>query len=223
MKKTVISLSGGIDSTTVLAMELERRPGREVHCISFKYPSKHNHKERDAAFKVFDYYAAEHDITFVPVDVTNMFRCFDSDLLNTGGPIPEGHYTDENQKRTVVPGRNTIFASFMLGYAQSIGADTIMLGIHAGDHAIYPDCRSDWFYAMNKVVDKSSEGRVFMIAPLLKLSKASVVRDGLFLNAPYHLTWTCYKGELTPCGVCGSCIERREAFELNGAKDPAWK
>jgi len=110
-----------------------------------------------------------------------------------------------------------------MGFAQSNGADKIILGIHRGDHAIYPDCRPEWFHRMNNVVRTATEGAVLLEAPLLDYDKSEIVRDGLFMGAPLHLTWTCYKGELVPCGVCGSCVERKEAFELNGFKDPAWK
>jgi len=226
MKKSVIALSGGIDSCVAATMELERQPEKELYCISFKYPAKHNTQERLAALNIVcsfsENYGADR-VSLIPVDASAMFTAFQSNLLQNGDKIPEGHYTDENQRLTVVPGRNTLFAAYMMGFAQSNGADKIILGIHRGDHAIYPDCRPEWFHRMNSVVRAATEGAVLLEAPLLNYDKREIVRDGLFIGAPLHLTWTCYKGELVPCGVCGSCVERREAFELNGFKDPAWK
>ena len=212
--KAIVSLSGGVDSATVLAQSISE--GREVLAIGFAYGSKHNQWENQAAVKL----AVHYQVPFRLVDLSGVMAGFSSDLLRSGGNIPEGHYQAESMRRTVVPGRNTIFAAILLGIAQSEGAGEIWLGVHAGDHHIYPDCRPDWLRAMLQVVELSSEGKVTLRAPFMHCSKVSIVKRGLQKDVPYQITRTCYKDQEIACGKCGSCQERLEAFRLNGVEDP---
>jgi len=143
-----------------------------------------------------------------------------SDLLKTGGPIPEGHYTDESMSATVVPGRNIIFMSILTSYAWSIGAEKIAIGIHQGDHAIYPDCRPAFLSSMKEAIQFGTDKRVDVIAPFIGFNKIVIVRRGTRIDVPYQLTRTCYKDQEKSCGKCGSCVERLEGFERNEIEDP---
>lgn len=222
MKKIVLGLSGGLDSTTLLGMFLDK--GYEVHACLFMYGSKHNIYEQRAAQDVINFYQAH----FMPVflhtfNLPQIFADFKSNLLKSGGDIPEGHYNDENMKLTVVPGRNLIFASIMAGLAESIGAESIALGVHAGDHAIYPDCRPLFINALNDTIQESTERKVNVITPILNYTKGELLEIGINIQnppVPYHITRTCYKDQVHACGKCGSCVERLEAFEMNNLIDP---
>jgi len=221
MRKIVLGLSGGMDSATLIGLYLSQ--GFEVHACSFIYGSKHGKYENKAAEEIVTFY---HDEGF-PVfwrnfDLKQPFLNFKSNLLLTGGPIPEGHYEAPSMAQTVVPGRNMIFASIMAGYAESIGAEAIALGVHAGDHAIYPDCRPDFIEALRNTIEISTEGKVDVWTPLLYEDKARILKIGLALTppVPYHLTRTCYKDQELSCGVCGSDVERLTAFSQIGIEDP---
>ena len=210
-----------MDSTTLLGLLLEQ--GHVVYPVSFTYGSKHNKYENQASVNVRQYFWNRFPDTLMPligIDLSSAFSVFKSDLLLSGGEIPEGHYESENMKATVVPGRNTIFISFMLGIAESINSDFICLGVHSGDHHIYPDCRLQYINHMRAVVKEATEGKVDLIAPLLQDDKASIIQQGIKIEVPYYLTRTCYKDQPLSCGKCGSCVERLEAFEKNGITDP---
>jgi 7-cyano-7-deazaguanine synthase len=212
MKKVVVSLSGGLDSATLLATAIAE--GNEVQAVGFLYGSNHNRWEIQSATKLAEHYK----IPFELIDVQRVFMGFKSNLL--GGTIPEGHYEDESMKLTVVPGRNIIFASILAGYACSQEIEEVWLGIHAGDHAIYPDCRPDFYNNMARAVHAGTDGGVKLESPFLFLTKEHIVKRGLELGVPYELTRTCYKSQQLACGKCGSCVERLEAFEKNGVIDP---
>ena len=213
-KKTVMSLSGGMDSTSVLGWLY--RNNFNVHCVNFIYGSKHNHYEQQCAKAVAAHYGADYSL----IDLTTAFSSMKSNLLKSGGDIPEGHYSDESMSLTVVPGRNTIFASIMCGIAESIGAEKIALGIHQGDHAIYPDCRNEYYFAMKSALYLASDKKVELIAPFIETDKTGILMFGFEYNVPYHLTRTCYKDQELSCGKCGSCNERIEAFATHKVKDP---
>lgn len=221
MRKLVMGLSGGMDSVTLLGMFLEQ--GYEVHCCNFFYGSKHNQYERIAFAQVIEYYQSKN-LPVIPhsIDLSAAFSDFKSNLLLSGEAIPEGHYEEESMRLTVVPGRNLIFTSIMAGLAESIGADYVALGVHSGDHHIYPDCRAGFIASLNTTVQQGSDGKVKIIAPLLEDTKTSILEKGfaLLTNVPYHLTRTCYKNQGVSCGKCGSCRERLEAFENIGKIDP---
>lgn len=221
MKKIVLGLSGGADSTTLLGLLLEQ--GYEAHCCSFFYGSKHNPYENKAAENVIQFYKAKgFSLSHYHYDLSNIFKAGSSALLKSGGDIPEGHYNDDNMKLTVVPGRNLIFASIMASLAEAIGAEAIALGVHKGDHHIYPDCRHEFIKALDLAIFLSTDSKVQIITPLINDDKAGIIHRGFFEftnQVPYQITRTCYKDQEVACGKCGSCRERKEAFELCGLRD----
>lgn len=222
-KRIICGLSGGMDSTTMVGQFLE--DGNHVLTVNFIYGSKHNFYEREAQRKVFEFYKKKYTDFLVgdspmELDLAYIFQNMSSNLLKSGGDIPEGHYTDKSMSLTVVPGRNSIFAMIMMGMAQSMDYDAIALGIHQGDHEIYPDCRKDYFLSLKQTVELASDGKVTVLAPLINGDKTKIVREGMEINVPYHLTRTCYKDQELSCGKCGSCTERLEAFRNNNIPDP---
>lgn len=219
--KAVVSLSGGMDSATVLAYAVDQLGSSNVHAVGFIYGSKHNQYEQEAARKLADHYAVPYHLQ----DLTPVMGHFRSNLMKGMGEVPEGHYEEKSMSQTVVPSRNIIFASILSGHAWSLmdALDTKMqvwLGIHAGDHAIYPDCRPEFFYSMKSAILFGTDSRVELVAPFLKNNKTGIIREGLILQVPYEITRTCYKDQPIACGKCGSCQERLEAFKANGIEDP---
>ena len=209
-----MSLSGGMDSTTVLNWLINA--GYLVECVSFTYGSKHNPFEKQSAIDVANFY----DIPLHHFDLSLIFKNFTSNLLTGQGEIPEGHYTDQSMSKTVVPGRNIIFLSILAGLAWSIGATKIAIGIHQGDHAIYADCRAEFYKAMDLALYLGTDNKVEIIAPFLNTDKTGILEWGLKHKTPYQLTRTCYKEQSLSCGKCGSCVERLEAFKNQDVKDP---
>lgn len=221
MNKAVIGLSGGMDSATLLSILLEQ--GYEVHCVMFTYGSKHNKYENKAAMELYNYFKEYgYEVVSHLIDITTIFQSFKSNLLESGGEIPEGHYESKNMKLTVVPGRNLIFASIMAGLAESIEADLIALGVHAGDHAIYPDCRKEFIDSLKTTLARSSDNKVSVYCPFININKIKILEIGINAHpkTPYELTRTCYKNQSLACGKCGSCRERLEAFKELKIKDP---
>lgn len=212
----VVALSGGMDSATVLGEAISRLGIKNVLSVGFYYGSKHNAFENVAAENVADYYG----VPFNLIDLSETFKGFSSNLLLSGGEIPEGHYEDKNMSLTVVPGRNIIFASILAGYAWSMGKNSIWLGIHAGDHFIYEDCRPAFYKQMNEAIKAGTGNRVSLYAPFIDDTKVGILRRGLELGVPYELTRTCYKNSPIACGKCGSCQERRAAWKSLGKEDP---
>ena len=221
MKRSIISLSGGMDSATVLAIASStvQRQASECLAVSFRYGSKHNPYELEAAIRLAAWYRVEHRI----IDLVPVMNSLDSNLMSYGGPIPEGHYEAESMKLTVVPGRNLIFASILAAIAQSEGQDqaSVWLGVHAGDHAIYPDCRPEFISALQAVIDASvGSTAILVITPFLMDTKKEILHEGIKMGVPYHLTRTCYKDQPVACGKCGSCQERLAGFAALGRDDP---
>jgi len=212
--KVVMALSGGMDSSTLLAWLVDQ--GYVVRAYHFQYGSKHNPYERAAARAVADYYG----VALEEVDLSTILSGFRSNLLKGGGEIPEGHYSEENMSQTVVPARNIIFLAIVTGFAWSVGASKVALGIHRGDHAIYPDCRKEFYKAMDTAIYLGTDGRVEFLAPFVEWDKQKILEWGIPAGVPYHLTRTCYKDQPIACGRCGACVERQEAFYLVGALDP---
>ncbi len=212
MTKVIISLSGGLDSSTLLALLLHQK--HEVEAVVFRYPSNHNDIEVESAEKI----AKHYNIPYRVLDVSGLFVT-NGKLVLLGGVVPKGHYTSENMKATVVPGRNLIFATILASIAESIDFDAVALGTHAGDHAIYPDCRPHFNSALGRTLYESTEGRVTLITPFEQLTKTEIVKIGLDLGVPYELTRTCYTDKEEACGECGSCVERLEAFSENKSLD----
>ena len=213
-RRVVVSLSGGMDSTAVLAEALDR--GYDVLAVGFTYGSKHNTYENAAAINVAEHY----NVPFTLIPLTAVARHLKSNLLIDGGDIPEGHYEEETMSQTVVPGRNMIFASILAGIAWSNDADSVWMGVHSGDHAIYPDCRPDFVDAMNEAMQLGTDERIHLETPFLHANKTSVIDGCDRYNVPWHLTRTCYKDQPIACGKCGSCQERLEAFAANSIEDP---
>lgn len=214
--KALVSLSGGLDSTVLLSV-LKSDPTIDILAtVNFQYGSKHNLYEMLAAERVAKFYG----LPYKCIQAHSIFDGFKSDLLQTGGDIPEGHYEHESMRRTVVPCRNMIFLSTLAGLAESIGADRVFIGVHSGDHHIYPDCRPEFIDAMKTSIHAATDGKVALSAPFLYLNKGQIVKHGLVHNAPLSLTRTCYKDVSVACGKCGSCQERLEAFALNKTIDP---
>jgi 7-cyano-7-deazaguanine synthase len=216
--KVVLALSGGLDSSTLCGYYLDK--GWGVVPVTFNYGSKHNRYENEACFAVVRHFGLPEPVL---LDLKFIGALFRSALLLSGGEVPEGHYTDQSMSATVVPARNLIFASIIAGYAESIDADVISLGVHSGDHYIYPDCRPEFVSSLYNSVMLATDSKVCVDAPFLYNSKADILRIGLGLKktiVPYHLTRTCYKDQIIACGKCGSCVERLEAFAAVGMKDP---
>lgn len=210
----ILSLSGGMDSGTLLAELVYQK--KKPLAIGFVYPSKHNEYEIAAARKLAKFF----NVPFMVVNTTDVFNGISSNLLRHGGDIPEGHYNDESMKKTVVPGRNTIFTSILTGMAESRGIPEIYIGIHSGDHAIYPDCRPRYYASMRSVIQDATENKVTLLAPYIHMDKTYIIAQGKKVGMPYELTRTCYKAQLKACGMCGSCCERLEAFANNNMEDP---
>ena len=206
--------SGGLDSTVLLAHLISQ--GHVLWCVNFYYASKHNTSERAAASAITGYLGLP--IKYIDLDFMGAY--FKSDLLATGGAIPEGHYEDENMKKTVVPFRNGIMLSIAAGLAESEGLDAISLGAHAGDHAIYPDCRATFLQYMRDSIYNGTWAGIKLLTPFENMSKADIVKIGATIKAPMEMTWTCYKGRELHCGKCGACTERKEAFKINNIPDP---
>lgn len=217
MKKNtvLISCSGGLDSTVAICLLKER--GFNVEGVSFNYGSKHNSLENKAAKKICN----ELGVPLYEINIEGVTKLFESSLLLSGGTIPEGHYEDSNMKKTVVPSRNLIFLSILAGIAESKEIPFLAIGVHQGDHFIYPDCRPEFINALRHTIMLSSDFKILdIIAPLLSLNKIDIVKEGIRLKAPFHLTRTCYTSNEKACGKCGSCNERLEAFSRNNLIDP---
>jgi len=212
--KVVVLCSGGMDSVT--ALHWARVHHAVTAVLSFDYGAKHNHCEIPLAIEHARKLGVPHQT--IPLDFIG--RLFASDLLQSGGDIPEGHYADENMKRTVVPFRNGIMLAAAAGFAESVGAEGLVIAAHGGDHAIYPDCREDFMRAMGDAMRLGTYAGVQLLRPFITMDKAGIAAAGARLGVDYARTWSCYKGGAVHCGKCGTCVERREAFLLAGLVDP---
>ena len=226
MKALVLS-SGGVDSTTCLALAIDKFGKENVTALAITYGQKHT-KEIEAANKVAGYYGVE----MLHLDLTEIFKYSDCSLLShSSKEIPEESYalqlkhTDGKPVSTYVPFRNGLFLSCAASIALSKGCEVIYYGAHSDDAAgnAYPDCSEVFKNAMNQAIYEGSGRQLHLEAPFVNLTKADVVKKGLELKVPYELTWSCYEGGDKPCGKCGTCIDRKKAFEANGVKDPAIK
>lgn len=212
--KVVVLVSGGMDSVT--ALHGAAREHEVVAGLSFDYGSKHNHRELPFASWHCRQLGVPHEI----VALGFMDRLFKSDLLKSGGAIPEGHYEAENMKQTVVPFRNGILLSIAAGYAESAGAEGLVIAAHSGDHAIYPDCREDFMRPMADAIRAGTYAGIEVLRPFIDLRKEGIAAIGAGLGIDFAQTWSCYKGGEMHCGKCGTCVERKEAFALAGLPDP---
>ena len=224
--KTVVLLSGGVDSTTCLALAVDKYGADQVLALTSYYGQKHV-REMEAA-KII---AAFYGVRQIEQDLSAAFAHSDSSLLaGNEKAVPHASYEEQLAVRggsgtvdTYVPFRNGLFLSFAAATAISVGAETVLYGAHADDAAgsAYPDCTPEFYAAMRAAVYEGSGHACTIEAPFIQKTKADVVSVGLKLHAPYHLTWSCYEGKEKPCGQCGTCIDRAKAFAANGVQDPA--
>lgn len=211
MKDSVIIVSGGMDSITLL---YDRRDEIAL-AISFDYGSNHNAREIPYAKMHCKRLGIEH-IT-IPLDF--MHKYFRSSLLEGADAIPEGHYADENMKSTVVPFRNGIMLAVAAGVAESRNLTKLLIANHGGDHTIYPDCRPEFISAMDSATNAGTYIGVRVVAPYTNITKGDIARIGKKLGIDYAETWSCYKGGEKHCGKCGTCVERKEALAYAGIED----
>lgn len=242
----IVSLSGGMDSTTCLAKAVDTafpgsktdpslpmsevvknlqkfEPADTIVAISVDYGQRHR-KELEAAALICNHYDVEHVIFDMREPFSHVRRVSESSLLGAED-IPHGYYEDDNMKSTIVPNRNMMMTSLMVSYADAMALKTgekamVWTAVHAGDHAVYPDCRPRFTRAMTEAILASTEERVTLYSPFVFLTKTDIARIGLGLKVPFELTWTCYEGGNQPCGRCGTCVERIESFIGAGASDP---
>lgn len=227
MKAAVTLLSGGLDSTT-LAYYLRSKGYREIIALSFDYGQRHK-KELRAAQEIADLLDAEHHIITLGVAddgwATRPLSVLlgKNALTDSAVPVPDGHYAEDNMKVTVVPNRNAIMLSIAYGVAVARGAELVAFAAHSGDHRIYPDCRPEFVEALGRALELGNEWAdplPRIEGPFLNTDKAEIVREASRLQVPFVQTWSCYKGGDSHCGTCGTCYERREAFEQAGIHDP---
>jgi 7-cyano-7-deazaguanine synthase len=222
--KALVLFSGGLDSTTALALAISKYGKENVVALSISYGQKHI-KEIEASNKIARYYDVEH----IFLDLAKIFEYSNCSLLsqNSDIAIPEGEYAKQLQEQngalsTYVPFRNGLFLSSAASIALSKDCDIIYYGAHADDAAgeAYPDCSEEFTKAINEAIYLGSGKKVSVVGPFVNMHKADIVKLGLELNVPYGLTWSCYEGHDKACGKCGTCLDRIKAFEANGVKDP---
>ena len=212
MKDSVLILSGGMDSTTLLYEQQQRI----ALAVSFDYGSNHNAREIPFAHLHCERLGIEHLV----IPLSFMAQYFESSLLKGADAIPEGSYADSNMKSTVVPFRNGIMLSVAIGLAESRGLKHVMMANHGGDHTIYPDCRPEFVSAMSEAARTGTFPGITLICPYTNLTKDQIALRGHNMGIDYAETWSCYKGGEKHCGKCGTCVERKEALELAGITDP---
>lgn len=212
--KACVLLSGGMDSVTALHDAARRH--QVVAALSFDYGAKHHARELPCAAHHAGLLGIAHHL--IPLDFIRSH--FSSHLLQGGGPVPDGHYTEETMKQTVVSFRNGIMLAIAAGYAESCGAEALVIAAHGGDHAIYPDCREPFMVAMEAAIAAGTYAGIRLLRPFIAMDKAAIARRGAQLGIDFATTWSCYKGGALHCGTCGTCVERREAFAVAGLTDP---
>ena len=213
MKKCVLIYSGGMDSFTLLNDLIHK--GWQVYALSFNYGQRHS-KELNYAIRACQLLGVNHK----EVDITSVGEVMQGSSLTSDVDVPEGHYEEASMKATVVPNRNMIMLSIAIAHAVSTGSDSVFIGAHAGDHAIYPDCRPDFIALMNNVSRVANYDPISILSPYLYRTKGDIARVGKKLGLDYGLAWTCYNGRDKACGKCGACQERLEAMADAGINDP---
>lgn len=212
--KIVLCYSGGLDSTTLLYSLVNQ--GHHVRCLSVNYGQRH-HKEIQAAIDITRKLGVQLEIT----DLTPVKHLLaGSSQTSLDVDVPEGHYTEESMKATVVPNRNMVLLSLATAWAISTKSDQVAYAAHVGDHTIYPDCREMFVELMRSTIWNCDWHSVALHTPFLKMTKAVIIGLGHQLKVPFEMTWSCYKGGNKHCGKCGTCVERKEAFELAIVPDP---
>lgn len=213
--KVVTMLSGGLDSTTLLYHLLAE--GHEVPlALSFDYGQRHA-RELEAARVM----AEKVGVPWRVIDLTSVTGLLRGSALTDDVEVPEGHYAEESMRVTVVPNRNAMMLGIAFAAAVGLGADAVAFGPHAGDHAIYPDCREEFVLAFEEMERIANEGyaRVALITPFVNLTKTDIAARAVVLGVPIADTWSCYRGGTRHCGRCGTCYERIEAMRDAGAVD----
>lgn len=208
MKDSIIILSGGMDSVTMLYEYREQI----AMAVTFDYGS--NHAKNEIAFAKL--HCERMQIPHLIIPLSFMHEYFHSSLLDGADAIPEGSYDDANMKSTVVPFRNGIMLSIACGIAETNGLKRVMIANHGGDHTIYPDCRPEFIDAMSEAMKNGTYEHVEVFAPYTNITKTEIARHGKALGVNYDETWSCYKGGDEPCGKCGTCVEREEALREAG-------
>jgi len=211
--KIVLIYSGGLDSTVLLYSYLAQEA--EVKALSINYGQRHQ-KELRAAGRI----CRDNGVPFSIVDIGAVGALLQSSLTDRKIDVPDGHYAEESMKQTVVPNRNMIMLSLAIGHACSLKYDAVAYAAHAGDHTIYPDCRPAFVDAMAEAARLCDWHPVEIARPFITKTKADIAALGHALDVPFADTWSCYKGGERHCGTCGTCVERREAFELAKVPDP---
>lgn len=212
MKKSLIILSGGMDSVTLL---YDKKDEIAV-AVTFDYGSNHNKREEEFA----KYHCDELGIEHIIIPLTFIHDYFKSSLLEGASAIPDGHYEDETMKSTVVPFRNGIMLSVACGLAESRELEKVLIANHFGDHAIYPDCRKGFIDAMSEAMKCGTYKGITIDAPYTTITKTDIAKIGKSLGIDYSKTYSCYKGGEKHCGKCGTCVERKEALRDAGIEDP---
>lgn len=232
MSGTVVVLSGGLDSTVALWWALRHsEPEEKFTALTVDYGQRHV-REIAAADAVGNWYRIkagrdkmlgepEHELDHVIIGAPGLGRALSgSALTDRSVAIPHGHYADANMAATIVPNRNMIIMSMAAGVAIARGASRIVIGVHAGDHPVYPDCRPEFIEATQKCIQVATGTNIHVCAPFTHTNKWQIVAIGNLLGAPMHLTWSCYEGGDKHCGRCGTCVERAEAFKKAEVDDP---
>lgn len=218
-RHVVVVLSGGLDSTT-LAFQT-RAEGDRVTALSVDYGQRHGAQELRAATAIATAIGVPHEV----VDLSPLRRLLSgSALTDDAVEVPDGHYTHQSMRVTVVPNRNALLLDLAVALAVARRADAVAIGAHSGDHPIYPDCRPEFISAFQRAARLANAGflpdEFEVLAPFAGMSKTDIVRLGAGLHVPFDVTWSCYHGGDEHCGVCGTCVERREAFAEAGVPDP---
>ena len=211
MKDSVLILSGGMDSVTLLYDKKERI----ALAVTFDYGANHNAREIPFA----QLHCKRLGIRHMIIPLAFMGQYFESSLLSGADAIPEGNYDDVNMRSTVVPFRNGIMLSVAVGLAESYGLKYVMMANHGGDHTIYPDCRPEFVEAFSEAARTGTYPGITLLCPYTNLTKGQIAAIGLRLGIDYSETWSCYKGMEHHCGRCGTCVERREALSEAGITD----
>ncbi len=205
-RRVIVLFSGGMDSTVLL--KRAKQEARAVASISFDYGQRHK-KELEYASR----YAEKLGIQHITADISSINGLLAGSALTSPEiTVPEGHYEDESMKAMIVPNRNMIMLSIAIGWAVSLEYDAVAMAGHAGDRAIYLDCRPEFVKAMGKACQTANEKPIAVLAPFLSLKKGEIVQLGLQLGVDFAETWSCYRGDDEPCGTCGACVERKEAL-----------
>ena len=212
-EKAVLILSGGMDSSVLL---YDLLPDWDLQVLTFDYGQKHK-REIKCAIKTCKILGLNHKvINLHNINPLLQGSCLTSEQVK----VPEGHFSDDSMKATVVPNRNMIMLSLAIGYSESLNLNKVFIGNHTGDRAQYPDCRIEFIQALSEASKLATYNHVEIISPFNNLTKDEIVSIGIVDKVPFKNTWSCYRGETRPCLKCGTDVERTEAFYENKIKDP---